>query len=531
MFSLSVESQQVLAAFGLYLIGVMALGIFSHRYLSRGSFIKEYFLGNRGLGPWVLALSIAATAVSGGTFMGFPSLIYSNGWVMALWIAGYMMVPLTTMALFGKRINQVSRISGSVTVPDVFRDRFRDPLLGATATLIILVCLTVNLVAQFKGGGLVMREALRLPVTQVNLGLLSVDRGYLVGLAIFAVTVIAYTAYGGFWAVTWTDVLEGLVMLFGVILLAVLAIRAVPSIDGKFGLEAATVRLQQQDPQLVTPPGPRNFLPLGLAFTFFLQWSMIGAGQPGGMVRLMAFRDSASYRRAILLVCGYYVVTYLSLIIVFVCARALYPTEYLKDIGTEGQPDSIMPVMVRRVAPSPFVAGLLMAAPYAAIMSTVAAFLLLISSGLVRDIYQRFINPKASGPTLRILSIGVTAGVGFVVSVAALRPPPFLQYIIVLSTAGLGCAFLVPMALTIYWRRATRQGVWAGMVGGFATLVGLYVLGWLNPNGIERADPLAPYTLFGLDPQVWGIAVSALLGVGISRVTTVDPVQAKVYFP
>ena len=127
---LSVESAQVLVAFGVYLVGVAALGVFAHRYMTKGSFVKEYFLGNRGLGPWVLALTIAATAISGGTFMGFPSLIYTNGWIMAVWIASYMVAPLTGMALMSKRINQVSRLAGSVTVPDVLRDRFRSPALG-----------------------------------------------------------------------------------------------------------------------------------------------------------------------------------------------------------------------------------------------------------------------------------------------------------------------------------------------------------------------------------------------------------------
>src|SRR5262245_52564364 len=139
---LSADSWQVLVAFACYLVGVAALGIFAYRYLERGSFVKEYFLGNRGLGPWVLALTVAATAISGGTFMGFPSLIYTNGWVMALWIASYMAVPLMTMALLGKRINQMARLSGSVTVPDVLRDRFQSPTLGIVASLLILLFLT-----------------------------------------------------------------------------------------------------------------------------------------------------------------------------------------------------------------------------------------------------------------------------------------------------------------------------------------------------------------------------------------------------
>ncbi len=173
---LSAESAQVLVAFGCYLVGVAALGVFAHRYLSRGSFVKEYFLGNRGLGPWVLALTVAATAISGGTFMGFPSLIYTNGWVMALWIASYMVVPITTMALLGKRLNQVARLSGAVTVPDVLRDRFQSPGLGILATLLILLLATFNLVAQFKAGAIVMQAALDLPRARAEVQHVEVDR-------------------------------------------------------------------------------------------------------------------------------------------------------------------------------------------------------------------------------------------------------------------------------------------------------------------------------------------------------------------
>src|SRR5262245_8133253 len=165
---LSADSWQVLIAFGCYLVGVAALGVFAHRYLAKGSFVKQYFLGNRGLGPWVLAMTFAATAISGGTFMGFPSLIYTNGWVMALWIASYMLNPLMCMALLGKRINHMARIGGSVTVPDVFRDRFNSPALGISASLLILLFLVFNLVAQFKAGGLVMKEAMRLPPAEAT---------------------------------------------------------------------------------------------------------------------------------------------------------------------------------------------------------------------------------------------------------------------------------------------------------------------------------------------------------------------------
>src|SRR6266852_7893723 len=155
----SQASAYTLVAFAAYMIGVFLLGALSHKLLQRGSFLKEYFLGDRQLNAWVLGLTYVATSVSAGSFVGFPALIYTNGWVMALWIGGYMVSGLTTKGVLGKRLNQVSRISGAITVPDVLRDRFQSPALGLSASVFLLLFLVFNLVAQFKAGGLIMRTA------------------------------------------------------------------------------------------------------------------------------------------------------------------------------------------------------------------------------------------------------------------------------------------------------------------------------------------------------------------------------------
>ncbi|HVR72796.1 MAG TPA: sodium/solute symporter [Planctomycetota bacterium] len=468
----------MLTAFACYLAGVIILGLAAHRYLSRGSFLKDYFIGNRGLGAWVLATSFAATAISGGTFMGFPALIYTHGWVLALWIAGYMTVPLVTMAVLGKRINQVSRISGAVTIPDILRDRFESPGIGLLTSVILVFFLGWNLVAQFKAGGLLMSEASRDILERWDLfqasdttflgAMTGEPPAYVLGLVVFVFMVVAYTAYGGFWGVTLTDVLEGLVMLFGAVTLAILALWKVG------GLQAATRELLRQDPALVYGPGPSNFLPFGIAVSFFFQWTIIGMGQPGALVRLMAFRDSRALKRAICVCAFYYAITYVSLVVVFICARALYPL----DSGP--RPDEIMPFMVRKLASpvSNVLAGFLLAAPYAAIMSTVAAYLLIVSSSLVRDVYQRFVNPLAAPSTIRRLSYAVTIAVGAAAFIGALHPPEFLQNIIVFSTEGLGVSLLAPIFLGLYWRRMTREGALCGMAAGLLTHLALHALGF-----------------------------------------------------
>jgi Na+/proline symporter len=203
-------------------------------------------------------------------------------------------------------------------------------------------------------------------------------------------------------------------------------------------------------------------------------------------------------------------------------------------------------------------------------MSTVAAFLLMISSSLVRDLYQRVINPRVSNRAIKVGSYLVTGLVGLIVLIGALNPPRFLQYIIVFIGTGLGCAFLVPMLMTLYWRRATRAGVMAAMLGGFLTVASLYALGWLDsasrqssreaaltrpqaaqpapvePGGAnwlqdnlgwipgwgeERHDPFLPLFVGGVDTLVWGLLVSLVLGVGVSRMTRPDPQLVAKYFP
>src|SRR5262249_23047778 len=306
-------SGYTLVAFGAYMVGVFLLGALAHHLLERGSFLKEYFLGDRKLNAWVLSLTYVATSVSAGSFVGFPSLIYLHGWIMALWIAGYMMAGLVFEGVLAERLNQISRLSGAITVPDVLRDRFSSPALGLSAGIFLVIFLIFNLVSQFKAGGLIMRKAAegvrdtgiyqgaRTATTSVlkATGMWSEETAkasqtnppsakksatekkvhppqtaqkslydyeypdYVLGILIFALTVVAYTTYGGFWAVTWTDVLQGLVIVVGALLLMFFALRRVG------GLDQATTQLRVTHGDLITGPGPDAYLPLGMAISFF----------------------------------------------------------------------------------------------------------------------------------------------------------------------------------------------------------------------------------------------------------------------
>lgn len=624
-------SDAALVTFFFYMLAVFAVAWVSSRMLRRRRFLSEYFLGSRGLGVWAFALTFAATSASGGSFMGFPSKVYTHGWILALWIASYMMVPVVSMGLLAKRLNQVARKTGAITVPDVLRGRFESAALGALATLLIVFFMSFNLVAQFKAGALLLGTLLdNVPAFHSARlwtgGLIEgsrllgpVEPGYLLCLLSFAAAVIVYTTYGGFRAVVWTDVLQGLVMVTGVGIMLPLALwqcgglanatdqlaRMTPPLERTaqllvdrpldsqrvipFGTwleqpadgqsprrvfrtarravirpgsqyavivedgtdraeipvleittpeEIARLSVPPLDPPVkvrvvgtanyahgagtpgsyVTGPGPSpsdelGFLPFCLAISFFCMWTFAGAGQPSNMVRLMAFRNSQTLRRAIFTVAVYYSMIYFPLVIIFCCARVLLP-------GMEIESDRIMPAMAEHLTAAagwPWLAGVLVAAPFAAVMSTVDSFLLMISSAVVRDVYQRHINPQAREATIRRLTYSVTLVVGVAAMAGALSPPLYLQDIIIYTGSGLASCFLVPMGLSLYWSRFNTPGALAGMLAGFLSHLTLYGAGYLVHGGFQAVR------IANFDPLIPALLISLLSAIGVTLLTGPPP--------
>ncbi|MCG6155595.1 sodium:solute symporter family transporter [Rubinisphaera margarita] len=634
----AVNSTDALVTFLIYSTAVLGLALASHYVLSKTNFMDDYFLGSRGLGPWAFMLTFAATSASAGSFAGFPSLVYAHGWVVALWIAGYMTVPLVSMGLLGKRINRVARQAGAITLPDLLFARFGSRAVSIIATVLLVSLLSLFLVPQFKLGSIILLELLANVkvwqqtvlafgdvTSQIPL-IAHVDPGYLLGLLVFSLTVVAYTSVGGFRAVVWTDMLQGIVMFFGVIALLVLVIiqvgglgnatrtlaeitppqlvqlelrgttdsapRFIPSetwitlgdgddqrlfrinesaripADGAVSSRIKAVeitgefeknmRLEQiaGKPDVMLPesiavtvaeekayrggadrkgayimaPGPSEnseagFLPLTIAFSFFVFWTFGAAGQPGNKVRLMAFDSTRTLKKAMALLVVYYGGIYFSLVVIFSCGRLLVP-------ALDQTPDRIMPVLSMTVANNagiPWLAGILIAAPFAAAMSTVDSFMLMISSSLVRDVYQREFNPDVSEKTTKTLSYVCTAGIGVLVMLAAINPPRFLQVVIIFAASGLASVYLMPVFLALFWPRFNSAGAIAGMLGGLAVCMLLYIIGYVTAylGGVTSLSAMSPLKPLGFDPMVWGIAGSGAIAV-IAALATPPPADENV---
>lgn len=166
-----------------------------------------------------------------------------------------------------------------------------------------------------------------------------------------------------------------------------------------------------------------------------------------------------------------------------------------------------MPVMAYLLSDGagiPWMAGILIAAPFAAAMSTVDSFMLMITSSIVRDVYQQSIRPEATERLLKRLSYGTTMLVGLLATIGALYPPQFLQYVIVFTGGGLAVAFLAPVALGLYWPRFNKSGALMSMVVGITVYVLLYLIGFVT---FGNASPVRPLQL---DPFIWGLLASLL---------------------
>src|SRR3954452_3190323 len=193
------------------------------------------------------------------------------------------------------------------------------------------------------------------------------------------------------------------------------------------------------------------------------------------------------------------------MIFFFVASRSSLP-------GLE-KPDEVMPRLVIHLA-NPYVAGLILAAPYGAVMSTVSGFLLIVASGLVRDVYQRFLRPTASEREVEWASYSATVGIGLLAAAIALNPPQYLQLIVVFASAGMASSFLMPVMLGAFWRRATAAGAVASMATGAAVTLALYAYGsYLGFRGKDqgigpRPQMFGAYYLLGFEPCVWGLLSS-----------------------
>lgn len=466
---------QVIIPLLFFLVIIFGIGIWANKQIrTSSSFLQEYFLGGREMGGFLLAMTMMATYGSASSFIGGPGVAYNTGlgWVllaMAQLPAGYFV-----LMVLGKKFAIVSRRIQAITLIDFLKKRYESNIVILISAVAIIVFLFASMTAQWVGGARLIQS------------LTGLD--YTAALLIFAVTVLIYVVIGGFRAVALTDALQGTIMIIGTVILLI------GTIIAGGGLDNIMQKLVAENPNFISPFGAtENLTPLYVS-TF---WILIGLGViglPQIAVRAMSYKNSQSLHRAILIgTIGIGTIMF-GMHLIGVLARPVIPGIEIAD--------TVMPILTLKVLP-PVLAGIVLAAPMAAIMSTVNALLILVSSTVVKDIYLNFINPTATESQIKNRSFMVTTVIGLAVVLFALNPPEFLIWLNLFAFGGLEAAFLWSVVFGLYWKKANKYGAIASMVVGIT----MYIL----------IDRLSPH-IFGMHTVTLPILVSFVVFVVVSLV-------------
>ncbi len=407
--------------------------------------LSGFFLAGKKLPYWVVAFSTNATGESGWLLLGLTGMGYAVG-AQAYWVVvGEIIGVALSWWLISRRLKRLSDRTDSITVPDALAAALGDPkhVIRGIAVVIILVMVTTYVTAQMVASG----KALS--------GFVGMD--YATGVVVGAAIIIGYTFVGGYKAVSYTDVLQGVLMLAGLIVVPVAAIMAAGGIDG------VRTALNAEDPALLDMfslaetgtagwVGIASFLAIGLPFL----------GVPQLLVRYMSARDDVELKKARVVSVVVLFIFLFGAVTAGIAGRALFPG--LAD------PESIFPKLSNELFPA-IIAGVLLVVVLSAIMSTVDSLLLLASSSVVRDTIQKILGSRKSDYQLAGYGKLLTIVIGALGIAIAIPEAKFIFWFVLFSWSGLGAAFGPVVLCLLYYRHTTRAGVAAGMLAGFLTSV------------------------------------------------------------
>lgn len=415
---------------------------------SGGDFIKSYFLGDRALQGFVLAMTLVATYGSVSSFVSGPGLAwrYGLGWVV--FAAPQIITGFLVLGVLGKKMSLVSRRIGAITVIDVIVARFKSSALGAFLSLSLLFFFIAMMVGQFIGGAQLISQAAGIH--------------YVAGLVLFGSVVVLYTTFGGFRAVAITDTVCALLMLAGMGVLAA-------DIIGEAG--GLTLLMQKiakdagaQQAAAFIDPTSCGALPLTLLFSSWILVGFATVALPQSAVRCMAYKSTQDLHLAMIVstvVCGALMI---GMTLLGFLARAAVP----ESEAFGGNTDAMIPYLIAHHM-NPWVAGITLVAPIAATMSTVSSLLIAASSAIIKDLILRRYSllPDRSEQVARFAKI-CTFFIGLLSLILAINPFEIIVWINMFAFGGLEIAFLCPLVGGLFWSRATAKGAWVSILGGLA---------------------------------------------------------------
>lgn len=434
-------SVPIVVTFIVYFIFLLGIGFYFYR---RSVSIEDYLLGGRGMGVWVTALSAQASDMSGWLLMGLPGVIYLGG-IAGSWIAiGLFIGTVLNWKLISRRLRVYTEQTRTITLPCFFEERFGDPtgLLRVVSAIIILIFFTI-----YASSGLVATGKLFESTFNVQ---------YKTAVIVGGLLIVAYTFLGGFLAVCWTDLFQGLLMLVAIIMVPAMAYHHVGGMDA-IREAAATKNISL------------NLIPQGgwssaLTIISAMAWGLGYFGQPHILARFMSVKSVRKLGESMTIAIVWVFISLGGAVMAGLVGKLMF------DNLRGGEEEKVFIYMIGRLF-NPWVGGIMLAAILSAIMSTIDSQLLVSSSALTKDFYQKAIKKNASEREIVLVGRICVIIISVIAFVLALRPNDTILGIVAYAWGGFGAAFGPLVIFALFSRKTGWQSALAGMVVGTVVLV------------------------------------------------------------
>jgi len=436
----------MLITFTVYILGMIIIGFVAYRATKN---FDDYILGGRSLGSVVTALSAGASDMSGWLLMGLPGAIYLYG-ISESWIAvGLIIGAYLNWTLVAGRLRVHTEVNGnSLTLPDYFTNRFEDnsKMLRIFSAVVILIFFTIYCASGIVAGARLFESTF--------------DISYGSAIWLGAGATILYTFLGGFLAVSWTDTVQASLMFFALLLTPVITIFAVGGVEHSIALIAET-KAEHLD----------LFKGLNIvAIISLLGWGLGYFGQPHILARFMAAKSHHTIPGARRISMAWMILCLIGTVAVGFFGIAFFQMNPGLGVDVAANNERVF-IELAMVLFNPWVAGILMSAILAAVMSTLSCQLLVCSSALTEDLYKPFLRKNASTTELVWVGRSMVLLVAIIAIAMAMNPDSRVLNLVSYAWAGFGAAFGPVILISLIWSRMTRNGALAGMLVGAITVI------------------------------------------------------------
>ncbi|WP_373116443.1 sodium/proline symporter PutP [Proteus mirabilis] len=470
----------MLITFTIYILGMLFIGYLAYRSTKN---FDDYILGGRRLGSVVTALSAGASDMSGWLLMGLPGVVFFAG-ISESWIAiGLCLGAWFNWRLVAGRLRlQTEKNNNALTLPDYLTSRFDDKskMLRIISALVILIFFTIYCASGVVAGGMLFESTFGIP--------------YHEAMIYGALATIAYTFLGGFLAVSWTDTVQATLMIFALILTPIIVIFSIGGIDTSIEI------IKAKDPAYLDMFKGLDFI----AIVSLLAWGLGYFGQPHILARFMAADSNQTIRKA----------RRIGMTWMILCLGGTVAVGFFGIAYFEVNPAVAGPVMAKNerifmelasLLFNPWIAGILLSAILAAVMSTLSCQLLVCASALTEDLYKPFIRKNASQKELVWVGRGMVLLVAVIAIYLARDPENKVLDLVSNAWAGFGAAFGPVILISVTWKRMTRNGAFAGMLIGALTVLVWMQYKWFGlyeiiPGFIFASIAIVIVSLMGKSP-------------------------------